>query len=61
VPLYILKCPECGLEEEVLCSVDERTKQVCEKCKRVMQLMPSKCGVKWNCDTGTSSKGRECD
>ena len=29
MPTYILKCPDCGTEEEVICSVEDRNSYAC--------------------------------
>jgi predicted nucleic acid-binding Zn ribbon protein len=59
MPMYTLKCDECGEVDTRLCPVDERHLQTCELCKAKMTLQPSTCSVKWNCSTDTASNGKE--
>lgn len=61
MPIYSLQCTNCKAKEEVICKVDERNSQLCRQCGSPMELLPTTCGVKWNCDSGTATHGRECD
>jgi putative FmdB family regulatory protein len=61
MPLYDLKCPKCGHQEELVCPMDERNKQVCEKCKELLEVQIGRVTAVWNCDCPTASGGRACD
>lgn len=37
MPTYIVKCPECGNEEEVICMVADRNSQLCD-CGGTMKV-----------------------
>lgn len=59
MPLYEYECTDCGTKEDMLVPVDERDKQVCERCKKLLVRLVSKPGKPvWGTDCPTASGGR---
>lgn len=58
MPLYEFKCPECGHDQEEICKFEDKQKQICEKCGKLLVAKVSAARAIWHTDTGTVSNGR---
>ena len=59
MPLYDINCPQCGLVEDVICSVEERN--ICSECggeARMKPIMPLSVGIIWSNAEVSSQLGR---
>ena len=58
MPLYDVKCTECGKVEELLVASLERAKEVKCACGGSVDVLPCAGTAQWLCNCPTSSGGR---
>ena len=59
MPLYDINCPDCGLIEDVICSVEERN--TCSECggdAQMKPIMPISVGIIWSNAEVSTQLGR---
>jgi len=58
--IYDMQCtnPDCKHDYEIICSVDDRTKQLCKICNDKLEIIVRPVRAIWKCRVGTVSEGR---